>query len=32
MIGIEKMFYALRGGWTVIGIAKKGAKIRGFMH
>ena len=23
---------ALRGGWTMIGIAKKSAKIRGFMH
>ena len=23
---------ALRGRWTMIGIAKKSAKIRGFMH
>ena len=23
---------ALKGGWPMIGIAKKSAKIRGFMH
>ena len=38
MIGIakkkckNKRFYALRGGWTQIGIALKSGKIRGFMH
>ena len=28
----NKRVYALRGGWTLIGIAQKIAKIRGFMH
>ena len=37
MIEIEKKCKnkradALRGRWTMIGIAKKSAKIRGFMH
>ena len=28
----NKRVYALRGRWTIIGIAKKSAKKRGFMH
>ena len=28
----NKRVYALRGGWTLIGITKKIVKIRGFMH
>ena len=38
MIGIakkkwkHKRVYALRGGWTQIGITQKSGKIRGFMH
>ena len=28
----NKRVYALGGGWTLIGIVKKSAKIREFMH
>ena len=31
-IAKNKRVYALKGGWTIAGIAKKSAKIRGFMH